>query len=156
MDAGGGEAACECWLCSYSGSEVAQSVSATICDNSQGMCIEAMASQASALIREEVTNRYGPDANLEGTSPAAVQRHIKQHMLHANVALAVTLRGLLELSDELRRQIHTVDEETGQRIIDVAQVKNYLALTNQVAGLYKLGDGSKLLFSRSGAEKKEQ
>jgi hypothetical protein len=137
-----------CWLCTFSSDEIAQTVSAMIVENAHMMSVETIAEQASAQIEEAVQTRYGEAGDLAGSSPAHVRRHVRNHVLHANVALAVTLRGLLEVSDQLRRQIRTVDEESGQTIIDAAQVSNYLAVTAQVAGLYKLGDGARLLFAR--------
>ena len=137
-----------CWLCVYNTDEVAQKVCALIAEHVPGMSVETVAAQASLLIAEEARRKYGAGAELQGHEPADVRRHITEHMLHANVTLACTLRQLLELAEQLRRQIHTVDEETGQRVIDAAQMKNYLALTNQIAAIYKLGDGAKLLFAR--------
>ncbi len=137
-----------CWLCTFSSDEVARAASALIVENAHEMSVETLAEQASAHIVEGVRERYGEAGDLAGSSPAHVRRHVRHHVLHANVALAVTLRGLLEVGETLRRQIHTVDEETGQHIVDAAQVRNYLAVTAQVAGLYKLGDGARLLFAR--------
>jgi hypothetical protein len=137
-----------CWLCTYSSSAVAQRVTAAIVENASVMALETIAEQASQSIVDDVRTEFGEAGDLAGSAPADVRRHVARHMLQANVALAVTLRGLLEVAEQLRGQIHTVDEETGQQIVDAAQVRNYLAVTAQVAGLYKLGDGARLLFAR--------
>lgn len=144
----GTEGAC-CWLCTFSSSQIAQRVTAEIVENAHSMSLETIAEQASLKIVEDVRAEYGESESLAGSAPAEVRRHITRHMLQANVALAVALRGLLDVSEQLRLQIHTVDEETGQHIIDAAQVRNYLAVTAQVAALYKLGDGARLLFARA-------
>lgn len=143
------EAEGACWLCVYATDEIAQEVNTLIAENAHCMGVETLAGQAELVISEGVRKKYGEAAAaaLQGHTARHVARHVRGHMLHASVVLGNTLRGLVELGDQLRQQIHTVDEETGQRVIDATQVKNYLAVTNQVANLYKLGQSERLLFS---------
>eukprot|EP00961_Rhodomonas_salina_P297159 3936992-Rhodomonas_salina.1 len=138
----------QCWMCIYSTDEVAQNVTSLIVENIHNMSVEVIAKQCSLLIQQEARKQYGPDTVLEGSSTAHITKHISSHMLHANVTLALAVHSLLELNTQLRKQIYTVDENTGDSVIDVAQLKNYLLTTNQITSIYKLGDANKLLFSK--------
>ena len=125
-----------CWMCVYNTNEVAQSVSTLIVEHVHSMNVDTISEQVSTIIETEIRSKYGDDVALEGCSPGDIRRHITEHMLHANVTLAVTLRRLLELSDQLRSQVHTVDEETGQTVVDAAHMRNYLAVTSQITNLH--------------------
>lgn len=146
MQAEAGET--ECWLCAFATDDVAQRVSALIVDNVHAMQIETIAAQAAQLIADEARARYGADVALAGHTAADVRRHIRSHMLHAPVALACALRDLRGLTAEVRQHVYAVDEETGLRALDAAQVRSYLALVGQTAAIYKMGDSGKLLFAR--------
>jgi hypothetical protein len=138
----------DCWLCTYATDDVAQRVSALIVDNVHAMQIDTIAAQAALLIADEARKCYGADVVLSGHTTADVRRHIREHMLHAPVALACVLGDLRGLTAEVRQQVYTVDEETGVRALDSAQVRTYLALVSQTAAIYKMGDSGKLLFAR--------
>jgi hypothetical protein len=141
-------AADACWLCTYATDDVAQRVSALIVENVHTMQVETIAAQATQVITEEARARYGADVALAGHTAADVRRHIRCHMLHAPVALACVLSDLRGLAAEVLQHVYTVDEETGLRALDTAQVRNYLALVGQTAAIYKMGDSGKLLFAR--------
>lgn len=137
-----------CWLCKYASNEVALKATFLIVENVHAMDIDVMAQQISEIIALEARARFGDNVPLEGHDVESVRQHITQHMLHAPVALACTLRNLTGLAEQLRQQVYTVDEETGLRVLDAAQVKNYLAMVNQITTIYKLGDANRLLFMK--------
>jgi hypothetical protein len=112
------------------------------------MHIDVIAKQASLVLAQQIVKQYGNEGSLNGADEAAVKVHIKDHMLHANVALAVTLKDLLQLSRDISGALFVTDEESGHRSLDITQFKNYTMVINQITAIYKLGDGNKLLFSR--------
>lgn len=142
----------ECWMCTYSTDEIAQQVTTLIVENIHAMTIPTIAQQACCIITSETKSKYGIDMP-QDVLQAEVQRHIKEHMLHANVTLAVTIQGLLELKQILRQRLQYVDEESGETVIDSSNIKNYLAVTNQIIGVYKTGDHNKLLFAHTNTAK---
>lgn len=137
-----------CWLCIYSTDEIAHSINSLIHDNIHCMHIDVIAKQASLVLAQQIVKQYGNEGSLNGADEAAVKVHIKDHMLHANVALAVTLKDLLQLSRDISGALFVTDEESGHRSLDITQFKNYTMVINQITAIYKLGDGNKLLFSR--------
>lgn len=138
-----------CWLCVYNDDEVAVKIVNLITENIHSMSVDVIAEQASILIKQECEKQYGTNINLQGTTAIDIKTHIEEHMLHANVCLAVTLKDLIGISKHLKKLIYSVDEETGNCSLDSAQLKNYSTVVNQIASIYKLGDGNKLLFSKS-------
>lgn len=145
-----------CWLCVYNDDEVAVRIVNLIIENIHSMSVDVIATQASLLIRQECEKQYGADVHLEGIDAADIKLHIEEHMLHANVCLAVTLKDLIGISKHLKKLIYSVDEESGNCCLDSAQLKNYSAIVNQIASIYKLGDGNKLLFSKSSVTENKQ
>lgn len=138
-----------CWLCIYSTDEIAHNINSLIHDNIHCMHIDVIAKQASLVLAQQIVKQYGSEGSLTGTDEASIKMHITDHMLHANVALAVTLKDLLQLSKDISCSLFTTDEDSGHRSLDTTQFKNYTMVINQITAIYKLGDGNKLLFSRA-------
>jgi hypothetical protein len=118
------------------------------------MDLDVIVSQAHEIIDTDVKNKYGSDTYITGHTDQDIKKHVTEHMLHANVRLALTLRHLMQLNQQLQQHMHSTDEETGHTILDANSMKHYLATTNQIIGIYKLGDCNKLLFSSSNSQPK--
>jgi hypothetical protein len=145
-------------MCVFATDPVATAVSSLVIDHMHAMSTDVIAGQASDLIDKELSKRniVAGTINKDMYSTAQIKRHISEHMLHPNVTLAVQLRHLLELSEKMRSQIYCNDEETNETVLDTQQLKNYLALTNQISSVYKLGENNKLLFSRVSQDKTDK
>ena len=137
----------KCWMCTYSTDKVVESIHNLVVQNVHLMTVENMAVQCKQVIDSALDQRQAPPEARVGTSVNDIACHIKHHMLHPSVTLAMSLRHLLRLNDRIQCQM-CVEEGNGQVVVDSLQVKNYLAVLNQITMIYKMGENNKLLFSR--------
>ena len=154
MDTGMAEAG-SCWLCRYGSDKIAEQIHNLIINNIHVMSTEQIIEQCEYVLQDAFERRNAPPEVRTGATQADIAKHIREHMLHPNVTLAMTLRSLLEVNDSMRNQICSQDPETHQTIIDAGHVKNYLAVTSQILSIYKMGESSKLMFARTKETGKE-
>jgi len=131
-----------CWLCTFTHTSDAKTLSAYIADNcgcASTMCIALQ-------VAEDLQERF-PDA--QGTSVEAVLRHIECHSLHPTCRIATMLRGLLKLSDDLQQGIGKVDED-GNLIMEPKLIETYLKVQSQIMQIYRTSETNKLLFAEKG------
>lgn len=138
-----------CWLCVYATDNAAGTVNALICEHIHCMALDTITKQCSQVIEQEIFRRNPCNgSDVTGFTPADVKRHITDHMLHPNVKLALTLRDLLRVNEQLRVGVFAKDDESDTTIVDQCTLKNYLAVTAQISAIYKVGESGRLLFSR--------
>jgi hypothetical protein len=58
------------------------------------------------------------------------------------------LRSLLKLTDRLEGVTSSVNEETGELVVDAKNVSIYLKVVGEVMQMYRTGEVSKLLFAQ--------
>jgi len=131
-----------CWLCTYTHTGDAKTLSAYIADNAGCASAACIAVQVASDLQE----RY-PDA--EGISAEAVLRHIECHSLHPTCRMATMLRGLLRLSDDLQQNLRKFDED-GNATMDPKLVETFLKVQSQIMQIYRTNETNKLLFSEKG------
>jgi len=131
-----------CWLCQFTHTSDAKTLSAYIADN----CGCASNASIALQVAEDLQERF-PDT--PGTSVEAVLRHIECHSLHPSCRIATMLRGLLRLSDDLQQNIRKFDEE-GNPIMDPKLVETYLKVQSQIMQIYRTSETNKLLFAEKG------
>jgi len=131
-----------CWLCQYTHTADAKTLSAYIADNAGSSSMHCIAAQVSS----DLQDRY-PDA--PGTSAEDVLRHIENHSLHPTCRIATMLRGLLRLSDDLQQSLRKFDED-GNAIMEPKLVETYLKVQSQIMQIYRTTETNRLLFSEKG------
>lgn len=158
-----------CFLCDYSTNPEVKFVSGFIADNVANMDIVLMAEQISEYVctqRPELLQQEdGQDCavggdddenrvhekkrrkKLLGIDPETVCRHIRLHMLSPSVRIADLMRHLLKLCDNLRKNLEKVDPDTGESVVDRANVDTYLKVVTKVLDMYKMSETSKMLFA---------
>jgi hypothetical protein len=124
----------KCWLCQFTHTSDAKTISSFITDNVGSISHFCIAVQ----VAEDLQDRY-PDA--EGTSVEAVVKHIESHTLHPTCRIATMLRNLLKLSDDLQTVLKQ-DETADAKTIDT-----YLKVQSQILQIYRLNETNKMLFS---------
>lgn len=128
-----------CWLCSYSHTTDAKMFSQFVVDNVGCASMINIAQQ----ISEDLQERH-PDA--EGTSTASVLQHIESHSLHPVCKMAVMLRSLLKLTEDLQHNMRKHDED-GNLIMDPKLIEMFLKTQTQIMSIYKTVETNRLLFS---------
>lgn len=126
-----------CWLCAYTHTSDAKTISSFITDNVGSISHVCIALQ----VAEDLQERY-PDA--EGTSVEAIIRHIESHTLHPTCRIATMLRNLLRLCDQLQTSLQN------EEVVDVKTVETYLKVQSQILQIYRLNETNKMLFSEKG------
>jgi hypothetical protein len=138
----------DCWLCTFASEPTAMNITNAIQENIVCTDVEIIAKQCQQAISQFMESLQCNTQNPNSYSIAQICKHINQHMLQPNITLALTLRNLKSVSDRLRSQLCTVNDE-GDAIVDSTQVKNYLLVVSQITNIYKLGETQKLLFART-------
>lgn len=128
----------KCWLCTFSGCNVAKRILEFVSANAGTMDPVILADQ----IKREV-RRYYPHAI--GIERGSVLRHMREHILLPNVRMASIVRSLIGLAETLRGTLHQIDDDTGDVMVDVKNAELYLKVINQIHSVYKT-DGTRMLF----------
>lgn len=129
----------QCWLCQYTHTSDAKTLSNFIADNIGCASTESIAAQVSS----DLMQRF-PDA--AGTDAATCLQHIECHTLNPVCKLASMLRSLLRLSEELQHNMRKFDDES-HPVMDPKLVETYLKVQSQIMAIYRTCETNKLLFS---------
>lgn len=114
-----------CWLCEYSDDPIAKSL--------RKFVSEQAATMGADLIAERVHETLVDKCPMsEGIGLDEVREHIMVHTLCPNVRAACILRSLLRLADKLESVTTTVDQNTGQTVVEARNVQVYLKVVNEV------------------------
>jgi hypothetical protein len=117
-----------------------------IVNESQRCCRKQIARQIADDIHDRDT-RSGITS--EGASTSDIEKHISEHILHPSVKIPEVIRELDGMRRLLRSSITTTDPETGDRVIDTANVSLYLKVIREINQVYKMGDTAKLTLGAS-------
>ncbi len=141
----------QCWLCIYATDTASHTVNALINEHIHCMSLDTIAHQCSLIIEQDIQRRNPCNAaEVQGYAADDIRRHITEHMLNPHVTLALTLRNLVDLNEKLRQNVFSHDPETDATVLDQSSLKHYLAVTAQIASIYKIGEAGRMLFARSG------
>lgn len=140
-----------CFLCAYSVHPVAQNVCTLINENIHMIQPTVLALQCSELLARDLRTNSDTQHITEGFSHADVVAHMQSHMTHANVVLSGTVRELVEIKTKLCDSLYSVDED-GCKTIDMERVRHVIAISKQLASMYKSCESGKLLFNKSRSE----
>jgi hypothetical protein len=136
----------QCYLCFFAEEQVCIQYGKYIINESQRCCKKQIAQQIALDIEtREASNGNTP----QGASVSDIEKHISEHVLHPNVKVPEIIRELDGMRRLLRSSITTTDPETGDRVIDTANVTLYLKVIRELNQVYKMGDTSKLTLGAS-------
>lgn len=142
----GGRKVQQCYLCFYAEEEVCIQYAKHIMSESQRCCKKQIAHQ----IAKDIEAREIANGNIvQGASASDVERHISEHVLHPSVKVPEIIRELDGMRRLLRSSITSTDPETGERVIDSANVSLYLKVIRELNQVYKMGDPAKLTLGVS-------
>jgi hypothetical protein len=128
-----------CWLCTYSHTLDAKQYAQYVSENATSASMQAMALQ----ISDDLNEKY-PDAR--GADPSKVLEHIESHSLHPICKIAVMLRSLTKLTEDIQQSMRKQDDE-GNVFMDTKLIEVYLKTQSQILSIYKTVESNKLLFS---------
>jgi hypothetical protein len=136
----------QCYLCFFAEEQVCVQYAKYIINESQRCCRKQIAHQ----IALDIETRDTHNGNVsQGASASDIEKHIAEHMLHPNVKVPEIIRELDGVRRLLRSSITTTDPETGDRVIDTANVSLYLKVIREINQVYKMGDTTKLTLGAS-------
>jgi hypothetical protein len=102
--------------------------------------VGAMSPETMAQEMHRILVSLHPDE--EGVDVATCLRHLKHHTLTPVIRLAMMLRNLLHLSDEMVMTLDRLGED-----VDLKVVETFLKLQSQILLVYKNPDTNKMLFA---------
>lgn len=134
-----------CWLCEYSDDPVAKSMRKYVSEQAGTMGPELMAERVHEALVENCPMS-------EGIGLDEVREHIMVHTLCPNVRVACILRSLLRLVDKLESVSTSVDQATGQTVVEAKNVNVYLKVVSEVMQMYRTGEVNKLRFGQDNSK----
>lgn len=115
-----------CWFCKYNQTEQAKTFVTFVIDHLGTMSMEEMASEISEKIPETKETIY---------------MHFTSHTLHPSLRITSMLRGLLDLSDQMKLSLSNDDGHCDPKALDA-----FLKLQAHILNIYKMGDTNRLMF----------
>jgi hypothetical protein len=97
------------------------------------------------ILAAEVHNELVGQVNTAGVDVRTVKEHITTHTLHPTVRLGVTLRHLLDLSDQVRGDLRKVDANGQSMGLDPKMIDAYIRLQGQILNVYK-SESNRMMF----------
>ena len=91
----------------------------------------------------QVQNRMVDD--FDTMHPEVIREHISSHTLNPVIRMGIMLRGLLDLDDKMKNDLHKLDAQGQSLGLDPKMIEAYLRLQNQVVNLYKC-DATRMMF----------
>ena len=126
-----------CWLCTHNTDQLAMSMTHFIQDHVGTMDLDILAA--------EVHNELSGQIDTAGIDARMIKEHITTHTLNPTVRLGVTLRNLLDLSEQVRGDLRKVDA-TGQSMgLDPKMIDAYIRLQGQILNVYK-SETNRMMF----------
>ena len=77
--------------------------------------------------------------------PSVVREHITSHTLNPVIRMGIMLRGLLDLDNKMKNDLHKLDAQGQCLGLDPKMIEAYLRLQMQVVNLYKC-DPNRMMF----------
>jgi hypothetical protein len=129
-----------CWLCTFHGTKITEDASRFIIDSVSHMSLDSLVQELSSCLSQK-----HPDVQDQLTR-GKVKRHIREHMLHPRVKMAIQVHDLSALQKNLIQCCVTEDPDTQSRAVNIQATRAYLSVANQIAALYKNTE-DKMLFN---------
>jgi hypothetical protein len=138
----------QCWMCLYQSDDEAKRLTEFIVRSVGYIDVFNISAQVSSFIHTRYKNAVDANGKLVpvvGADPPDVDRHIRKHILHPKVRIAVIIKELLEFQDHLHKNLVVEDVATGLTAVDKGNVELYLKVIAQITTLYK-AETSTMLF----------
>jgi len=134
-----------CFLCRFSAHKDSIEMNQFIEENIGSMHLETLAQE----VHQELLNRSQSQTQmvdeLDSIHPVMVREHICSHTLNPVIRMGIMLRGLLDLDDKMKNDLHKLDAQGQSLGLDPKMIEAYLRLQNQVVNLYKC-DPNRMMF----------
>lgn len=131
----------QCFMCRFNHLPNVRTLHAYMAENVGGVPPAIMSLEMSTKLK-----LLYPDIEEESISPAMCLKHLKCHSLTPVIRIAMMLRSLLHLSDQMAIKLDRLEED-----VDLKLVETYLKLQNQILNVYKNPDTNRMLFAERSA-----
>lgn len=131
----------QCFMCRFNHLPNIRTLHAYMAENVGGVPPAIMSLEMSTKLK-----LLYPDIEEESISPAMCLKHLKCHSLSPVIRIAMMLRSLLHLSDQMAIKLDRLEED-----VDLKLVETYLKLQNQILNVYKNPDTNRMLFAERSA-----
>ncbi len=134
-----------CFLCRFNTHKDSIEMNQFIEENIGSMHLDTLAHEVHLELvnRSQSQNRMMDE--FDTMNPSVVREHICSHTLNPVVRMGIMLRGLLDLDDKMKNDLHKLDAQGQSLGLDPKMIEAYLRLQNQVVNLYKC-DPCRMMF----------
>lgn len=150
-----------CWLCSFHGMQVTETVCRLVIDAIGHVELGNLVDQVHACLQTEC-----PTEDFSVLTHEMIKTHITRHMLHPRVKIGLLLHDLFEMQRKLKGACvrtseyipecnnteHQQQQQQAAAEFDANAVRSHLAISNQIAALYKQTE-DRMMFSQLNMEK---
>ena len=139
-----------CFLCRFNSHKDAVEMHQFIEENIGLMHLDTLAQE----VHLELVNRcQGSMMNefMDAMHPSVVREHIASHTLNPVIRMGIMLRGLLDLDNKMKTDLHKLDAQGQSLGLDPKMIEVYLRLQMQVVNLYKC-DPNRMMFKNPGGQ----
>jgi len=138
------DAMSSCFLCRFNSHKDATEMHQFIEENIGVMHLDTLSQE----VHQELVNRcQGNMMNefMDSMHPGVVREHITSHTLNPAIRMGIMLRGLLDLDNKMKNDLHKLDAQGQSLGLDPKMIEAYLRLQMQVVNLYKC-DPNRMMF----------
>ena len=139
-----------CFLCRFSTHRDAIDMNQFIEENIGSMHVDTLAHEVHLELVNRIQSQNRMVDDLDTVHPTVVRDHICSHTLNPVIRMGIMLRGLLDLDDKMKNDLHKIDAQGQSLGLDPKMIEAYLRLQNQVVNLYKC-DASRMMFKNGAA-----
>jgi len=133
-----------CFLCRFNTHKDVVEMHQFIEENIGSMHLDTLSNE----VHLELVNRcQGSMVNefMDTMHPNIVREHISAHTLNPVIRMGIMMRGLLDLDNKMKNDLHKLDAQGQTLGLDPKMIEAYLRLQTQVVNLYKC-DPSRMMF----------
>lgn len=126
-----------CFMCRFNHTPNVRTLHTYMVENVSVATPEHMSMEMHATLQ-----RLHPEAEPQSTSQSMCLQHLKHHTLSPVIRIAMMLRSMLHLSDQMNIKLDRLEEDVDLKLVD-----SFLKLQSQILNVYKTPDVNKLLFA---------
>jgi hypothetical protein len=134
-----------CFLCRFNTHKDAVDMHQFIEENIGLMHLDTLSNEVHLELMNRCQGSSMMNEFVDGMHPVVVREHISSHTLNPVIRMGIMLRGLLDLDNKMKNDLHKLDAQGQSLGLDPKMIEAYLRLQTQVVNLYKC-DPNRMMF----------
>ena len=134
-----------CFLCRFNSHKDAVEMHQFIEENIGVMHLDTLSHEVHLELVNRCQGSSMMNEFMDTMHPSVVREHIASHTLNPVIRMGIMLRGLLDLVNKMKNDLHKLDAQGQSLGLDPKMIEAYLRLQTQVVNLYKC-DPNRMMF----------